>query len=431
MAGVALTTSLTLTAYDVYNNIKTDYTGTVTITSTDPLATKPGPYTFTTGIAGDNGIHTFAGSSFTLKTAGDRTFTFAHSLVSVTTAAIEVNPAAVSYLALEDEGDGSGIDIDETILKAGEELAAYPVTRDAFDNFIENVAANAWSVEGETGGVTDGDLTPAIDKKSAVFAGKLVGTGVIRVTLGAFVANADIEVVPGDLDSFTISAIGDPQVAGVGFGPVTVTAYDAKGNVKTDYQGGAGLAASSGEDPVLGAPFTFTDGVWEGNVTLTLAGDDIYLTVADGSVSEDSNWFDVNPGPFAALVLEHSLNNAIWQTDDIITAQVYRYLRIRLTDGWENPLADLDSTALNALVLKIAWDDDGVPGAALVSALPSYSGSTNSEGYITFGSYQFQAGTAYVNQQHVWTDLDSSGAVNGAEIDSNPLRITFSANEPT
>ena len=97
VAGVALTTSLTLTAYDVYNNIKTDYTGTVTITSTDPLATKPGPYAFTTGIAGDNGIHTFAGSLFTLKTAGDQTFTFAHSLVSVTTAAIEVNPAAVSY----------------------------------------------------------------------------------------------------------------------------------------------------------------------------------------------------------------------------------------------------------------------------------------------------------------------------------------------
>ena len=293
------------------------------------------------------------------------------------------------------------------------------------------MAANAWSVEGETDGVLDGDLSVAVDSKSAVFAGNLVGTGVIRATLGAFVANADIEVVPGDLDSFTISAIGDPQVAGVGFGPVTVTAYDVKTNVKTDYAGGASLSASSGEDPALGAPFTFTDGAWAGNVTLTLAGEDIYLTVADGSVSEDSNWFDVNPGPFAALVLEHSLDNANWQTDDIITAQVYRYLRIQLTDGWENPLADLDSTALNALVLKIAWDDDGVPGAALVSALPSYSGSTNSEGYITFGLYQFEAGTAHVNQQHVWTDLDSSGAVNGAEIDSNPLRITFTANEPT
>ena len=87
VAGVALTTSLTLTAYDAYSNVKTDYTGTVTITSSDPLATKPGPYAFTTGIAGDNGVHTFAGSFFTLgQPPVIETFTFADSLVSATTA---------------------------------------------------------------------------------------------------------------------------------------------------------------------------------------------------------------------------------------------------------------------------------------------------------------------------------------------------------
>ncbi|NOZ57663.1 MAG: hypothetical protein GXO73_12850, partial [Calditrichaeota bacterium] len=48
--------SATVTAYDAWQNVKTDYTGTVTFTSTDDSATVPNDYPF---VSADNGSHTF------------------------------------------------------------------------------------------------------------------------------------------------------------------------------------------------------------------------------------------------------------------------------------------------------------------------------------------------------------------------------------
>ncbi|NQT32082.1 MAG: hypothetical protein HQ594_00230, partial [Candidatus Omnitrophica bacterium] len=60
-----------ITAYDAAGNIKTNYTGTITFTSTDPQATLPPPYTF---VAGDNGTATFT-SGVKLVSTGQQTVT--------------------------------------------------------------------------------------------------------------------------------------------------------------------------------------------------------------------------------------------------------------------------------------------------------------------------------------------------------------------
>ncbi len=61
----------TVTAVDAYGNTVTDYTGTITFSSTgpDPGIILPADYTFT---AADNGVHTFAGG-VTLVTLGQQT----------------------------------------------------------------------------------------------------------------------------------------------------------------------------------------------------------------------------------------------------------------------------------------------------------------------------------------------------------------------
>jgi predicted outer membrane repeat protein len=61
--------SFTVTARDVFGNIATGYTGTVTFSSTDPQATLPASYTFS---AQDAGVHTF---SATFRTAGPQSLT--------------------------------------------------------------------------------------------------------------------------------------------------------------------------------------------------------------------------------------------------------------------------------------------------------------------------------------------------------------------
>jgi phospholipase/lecithinase/hemolysin len=68
-AGTAF--SVTVTAWDAYGNLATNYTGTVTLTSTDGAATLPGPYTFT---AADQGVHTFV-NGVTLTSSGTQTIT--------------------------------------------------------------------------------------------------------------------------------------------------------------------------------------------------------------------------------------------------------------------------------------------------------------------------------------------------------------------
>jgi len=67
---------LTITALDPYGNIDTNYQGTVTFSTTDPDSgvVLPADYTFTTGVGGDNGVHTFSGG-VTLVTVGDQTLT--------------------------------------------------------------------------------------------------------------------------------------------------------------------------------------------------------------------------------------------------------------------------------------------------------------------------------------------------------------------
>jgi hypothetical protein len=56
---------VTVTARDDYGHVATGYTGTVTLTSTDPRASRLGTHTFTTA---DGGVYTFSGVQ--LFTAG-------------------------------------------------------------------------------------------------------------------------------------------------------------------------------------------------------------------------------------------------------------------------------------------------------------------------------------------------------------------------
>jgi hypothetical protein len=90
--------SATITAYDAYGNLATNYTGTVHFTSTDPTAVLPAPYTFTTGSGSDNGRHTF-GNGFTLNTAGSQTITATNQATSSLTAGVAMTVASPFFLA--------------------------------------------------------------------------------------------------------------------------------------------------------------------------------------------------------------------------------------------------------------------------------------------------------------------------------------------
>jgi hypothetical protein len=85
---------LTVTALGLYGNIDTNYQGTVTFSTTDPDSgvMLPADYTFTTGVGGDNGVHTFS-SGVTLVTVGAQTLTVTDTVSGIAgSATITVGP---------------------------------------------------------------------------------------------------------------------------------------------------------------------------------------------------------------------------------------------------------------------------------------------------------------------------------------------------
>ena len=64
--------TFTVTAEDQYGNLATSFAGTLLFTSSDSRALLPGPYAFTTGPGGDDGVHTFTAS---FVTSGPQTLT--------------------------------------------------------------------------------------------------------------------------------------------------------------------------------------------------------------------------------------------------------------------------------------------------------------------------------------------------------------------
>src|SRR5581483_1327939 len=92
-------TAVTVTAEDAFNNVKTDYVGTVHFTATG-TSTLPADYTF---LAAELGVHTFAAGSVVLKTSGSQTVTVADTAVATakgSQAGIVVQPAAAKTLTV-------------------------------------------------------------------------------------------------------------------------------------------------------------------------------------------------------------------------------------------------------------------------------------------------------------------------------------------
>ena len=104
-AGHAFT--ITVTAYDSYNNVATGYRGTVHFASTDRAAVLPANYTFTMS---DAGVHAFA-NGVTLKTAGVQTITvfdLSHQSITGSTSVRVGAAPAVVVLSIGAQGRSTG-----------------------------------------------------------------------------------------------------------------------------------------------------------------------------------------------------------------------------------------------------------------------------------------------------------------------------------
>jgi hypothetical protein len=129
-----------------------------------------------------NGMFTLNASDTRAETV---TITASYGSAGGSLANFVVTPGAPAQVRVETAADGTGSVVPEQIVSSGGSITGYAIRRDAFGNFVDNVAADSWSLANITGLVAGGNLVPAGNFKSAVFTAGNPGTATLHAVSGS------------------------------------------------------------------------------------------------------------------------------------------------------------------------------------------------------------------------------------------------------
>ncbi len=255
---------------------------------------------------------------------------------------------------------------------------------------------------------------------------------------GLIDATQPISVTPASVSHFDFSAIPS-QVAGDPF-TVTVTAKDSYGNIVSGYSGSAGLSST------LQAPIPttaiFTNGSWSGQVTLTKAGN-ARLTVTQGSVHSDSNFFTIDAGAISRASVDPASSAVKAGASSTFTATAYDVYDNAITSGvtyaWSvdeaigsvNPL-NQRTTSLTAaksiaagLVTVTATKELAVNANASVTTIPHHYGVTALPTNVVAGANVAATITARALDDSIVANASDSLALDEATHTIYPQTITL------
>ncbi len=320
-------TTLMVIATDFYGNMVTNYTGTVHFSSSDAQAGLPADYTFT---AADGGDHTFTA---TLKTAGLQSVSVADTTFTSVGGSgyVSVSPAAAAALTLSGGGGFIG--------------SAHAVMVTAVDPYGNTATGYSGTVH-----LTSSDPNTVLPADTALVNG--VGNlPITPMTLGvqsltatdaadpSITGSESVTVTPGWAARFVMTP-AQGTTAGVAQ-TVTVTAYDAFGNVSTVYTGTVRFASS---DLQLGAPYyTFgaaDQGVHTFSIAFKTAGSQT-LTLLDAAnpaaTSPTQTGIVITPAAAASLSVSllHGVTAGTAQTFTVTAKDAYG----NVATGYRGPVA--------------------------------------------------------------------------------------------
>jgi len=151
----------------------------------------------------------------------------------------------------------------------------------------------------------------------------------------------------GHLDHFSLSGYPFSTIAGEAFSSnLTITAYDGRNRVKTDYTGTI-FFASTDTQAVLSEPYTFTA---ENKGTYTLPGSAITLkttgiqtiSISDNNISLTSGDIIVNPN------VKKKLTWVTQPPNSVIAGEEWDTFSIEITDAYGNRTNDNDAVTVQA-----------------------------------------------------------------------------------
>jgi len=252
---------IVVTVKDAQGNVKTNYTGQIYFTSTDAQAVLPytsaSKYTFTSGEGQDNGVHTFVGTGFTLKSTASKTITVTDGTVEKASDAITINPAVLDsytmtgYPTSTTAGDTFG---SNNVIITAKDI--YGNTKTDYTGQIYFTSTDAAAVLPYTSG-SKYTFTSA-DSGTHTFVGtafalKTVGAGTktFTVTDGTLEeASTAITMTAAAASYYTVE--GTASMTTGATNELTITAYDAYANLATGYTGNKSLTFSGLASAPLG-----------------------------------------------------------------------------------------------------------------------------------------------------------------------------------
>jgi hypothetical protein len=235
IAHIGSSNNVTVSALDVVGDVDPDFTGTVTITSSDPAAALPATYTYT---ASDNGVHTFA---ITLNTSGTRTIT----ATSGSTVGIQTGIYVDNALWLVNASGGTAARLGESgvaafttsAIGAPSSIAKFGFDSGGFGWFLNQNGTTLNKLSGTTGSVTGsytggGLATPSamnIDGTGKIWIANSNGTistfsntGAALSPAGGYLASTPSRATPLNTPvSIVIDASGAVWLANNGNGTMT------------------------------------------------------------------------------------------------------------------------------------------------------------------------------------------------------------------
>jgi len=261
--------ALTVTAFDQFNNATTNYSGTLSFTSTDSSALFPTNATLV------NGTGVF---SVTFQTAGTQTLTVADTLtssISGTIGPITVSGPATHFIVSAPAGVTAGARSITVTVTAQDSLNHTAI---GYSGMVTFSSSDTQALLPPNGTLVSGVGLFGVTLKTA---GSQTVTATDTVTSTITGASGTVLVSPAITAQFAFSGTPATITAGTPFS-FTVTAQDAFNNTTPGYSGSVHFAATDNQ-AALPANATLTGGTGVFTATLKTAGSQM-ITAADSIV---------------------------------------------------------------------------------------------------------------------------------------------------
>ncbi len=277
--------ALTITARDEFNNLRTQFEGTVDITDDTGTISPSVSTNFSSGQWTDNVIITQAQDNnvITVQRSGGSESGTSNSFNVISSAVDHFDIATIS------SPQTAGVPFIITI-----------TAKDGQNNTVTSFTG--------TGTLSDesGTLTPSTTGSfsNGVWSGDVTitkswsGNSITITSSGKAGTSNDFNVSHADLDHFRFATVGSPRTAGTPFN-ITLYAEDEFNNRVTSFSSYVNINDNTSTiNPTVSG--NFSNGAWSGSVSITKSANDVYITVSRLGRSGQSNLFNVS-----AALLDH------------------------------------------------------------------------------------------------------------------------------